>query len=192
MFANKSSYTGKADEMKFETGYESLMLRKYLEELEADHPLPARTYSEKDIAKINFCHALEVDRLYRDKWGGRSELLSCIDGHIELEAYIENDFFVKAPREICRFYPQIEAWFSNRFLRKAKCFTIHVYATRHAGALTATPREDALEVNPDVMMRAYMPRPPADDIKVEEWTGQLGKAGELIDTPIAFWPENTY
>jgi hypothetical protein len=36
-----------------------------------------------------------------------------------------------------------------------------------------------------------VPQPP-EDVKVDEWSGQLGVAGELILTPDDEWPEDVH
>jgi len=176
--------------MNEQTGYHSLLLRKYLEELEAKYPEYPLSYPDHDADKISFCHYLEVDRLYRDFLGSRTHLVSFVDGEIELEAFLETAHYETERHPKQRFYEQVESWFANRFLRKAKRFRVHVYASRYPGAFTRSFRDEAFEIRPERMLSAVLKSAP--DIKVDEWSARLGVASQLIETPDHLWPEDTY
>ena len=176
--------------MRKQTGYDSLLLRKHLEELEAKYPEHPDAYPEEDIAKISFCHYIEVDHLYRDFWGSRTALASYEGGRIELEAFVSRKILLENKHAKQRFINQIEAWFANRFLRKATSFLVHIYASQYDGTCTISHTEKELEKDTSLDFCPFIHEAP--DIKVSEWLGRLGKASELIETPYAKWPANTY
>jgi hypothetical protein len=176
--------------MKRQTEYDCLLLRKYLEELDAKYPRPAESYTPHEAAKINFCHSLEIDHLYRIFWGSRTELMSFQNGHIELDAYVERENYEKDGDEKYRFLHQIEAWFANRYLRKARSFRAHIYSTINPPADGRIPREEAFVIRPAPYFRG--PIYPVVEGKIDEWSGQLGVAGELIHTPEDDWPEDMH
>lgn len=176
--------------MRKQTGYDSLLLRKHLEELEGKYPELPTSYPEQDVAKISFCHYLEVDKYYRDFWGGRTGLVSYRNGKIELEAYIAREIYERNKHAKQRFINQIEAWFANRFLRKATSFLVHIYASQYDGTCTISHTEKELENDTSPDSNPFNHEAP--DIKVSEWSGLLGKASELIEKPYTKWPKNTH
>jgi hypothetical protein len=171
-------------------GPQALLHRKYLDELEAKYPSPALSYPKEDVAKISVCHFLEIDHLYRDQWGGRTALTGFQDGVIEIAAYSHNIVFTGSPHRKRRLLDQIEAWFCNRFLRRATAFTAHIYTSQYEGCETRCEEERALGAHN--FLRFGPLEPTAPDTKAFEWHGTIGKAAELAETPEDEWPEGVY
>lgn len=174
--------------MELESSYHTLLLRKLLKELEETHPHPPLSYSAEAVSKISFCHELEIEDFIRTYSGIRTELSSYTEGCIEVDVFCM-DKQLAHPQEQNQIWRQVELWFSNRFLRNAKAFIAHIYTSKYAGVESVSSSSKALNPRPDICDQRRVDVP---DVKVAEWRGQLGDAGEILDTPIIHRPQGVY
>lgn len=174
--------------MQLESSYDILLLRKLLKELEAAYPEPCLNYSAETVGKISYCHELEIEDFIRRYTGIRTELSAFTDGCIEIDVFCM-DTQLAHLRERNMIWRQVQLWFSNRFLRRGTEFIAHIYTSNYAGVESVSASSRALSPSQDIgdLRRVVVP-----DVKVSEWRGLLGDAGELLDTPMLHWPEGVY
>ena len=98
-----------------------------------------------------------------------------------MDAYVASNIYHENKHARQRFINQIEAWFANRFLRKATSFLVHIYASQYDGTCTISHTEKELENDTSPDFDPFIHEAP--DIKVSEWDwSALGPGGNHATT----------
>jgi hypothetical protein len=186
----KSRRGGSTDtEMEgIQSSYDNLLLRKLLRELAVEYPVPLDSYTEETVQKISYCHALQCEEFKREHTGIRTELISYQKGRIELELVCDVRLLSEGPGRY-KVWSQIEAWFANHYLSRAKEFVAHVYTLKDSTHPIKSKSENALSPFPDIAKGMEKELP---DVKCTEWRGWLGDPEELLFTPGFKKPEGIY